>query len=306
MKFAYLDIKARFQIRRDSTVITSFFFNARGEELEKSVCGLYRSLLIQILEGFPDLQRVLDDEELVPLTRDRDSRCPPFNALKELLSNTMSLLGQRSLTCFIDALDECDESDIVEMVEHFEELAEQAYHQNSDFRICFSSRHYPHISISHGIRFTLEHQMGHVRDLEAYVSDRLKITNTELCHELRPKLLDKAAGVFLWVVLVVEILNKEYRRGGFNLRRRLEEMPSNLSHLFKDILLRDTENPEELLLCILWILYSKRPLRPSELYHALWSGLVMTKQDSVGEKLPGTLPRPSKLSDVHLCIFRGV
>ncbi|CAI7657481.1 unnamed protein product [Penicillium pancosmium] len=283
---------------RDSAVIASFFFNARGEDLEKSVCGLYRSLLIQILQGFPDLQRVLDDNELVPRTRDRDIRCPPLNALKELLSNAMSLLGQRSFTCFIDALDECDKSDIVEMVEHFEDLAEQAYRQNSGFQICFLSRHYPHISISHGIRFTLEHHMGHARDLEVYVSDRLKISNTELCHELRPKLLEKAAGIFLWVVLVVEILNKEYRRGGFHLRRRLEEMPSNLSDLFKDILLRDTENPEELLLCILWILYSKRPLRLSELYHALWSGLAMSKQNSVDEKLPDTLSQPSNPSDV--------
>ncbi|KAJ5414609.1 Pfs NACHT and ankyrin domain protein [Penicillium cosmopolitanum] len=297
MKFAYLDMKDRFKTSQERTVIASFFFNARGEDLEKSVCGLYRSLLIQILQGFPDIRKVLDNEELISPSRDRDIGCPPLNALKELLSSAMSFLGQRSLTCFIDALDECDESDIVEMVEHFEDLAEQAYHQNSTFRICYSSRHYPHINIGHGIRFTLEHQMGHIRDLEVYVSDRLKIGNSELCRELKQKLLEKADGVFLWVVLVVEILNKECRRGGFNLRRRLEEMPTNLSHLFKDILLRDTENPEELLLCILWILYSKRPLRPNEFYHALWSGLAMRKHDLVDEKLPDILSRASTLAE---------
>jgi hypothetical protein len=31
----------------------------------------------------------------------------------------------------------------------------------------------------------------------------------------------------------------------------------------------------EELLCILWVLYVKRPLQPKEFYHALWSGLAL-------------------------------
>src|ERR1700722_20309277 len=43
----------------DTTVI-SFFFNARGEELEKSTLGMYRSLLLQLLDKLPYLQSVFD------------------------------------------------------------------------------------------------------------------------------------------------------------------------------------------------------------------------------------------------------
>jgi ankyrin repeat protein len=303
MKFAYLDMQDRCQInkksgRHDNPVIASFFFNARGEDLEKSVQGLYRSLLIQLLQGFPDLQVVLDDKDIIPpVDRDETIRCPPLNALKDLLYNAITLLGQRALTCFIDALDECDENDIADMVDHLEDLTEQALSQNSSFRICFSSRHYPHITLNHGIRLTLESQPGHSRDLELYISTRLKIKDADLHQKLKSRLLDKAAGVFLWVVLVVRILNQEYRRAGFNLERRLGELPSDLSQLFKAILLRDTENPEDLLLCILWILYAKRPLRPEEFYHALWSGLAMKQQNLVDNAIPELLSSSSDTSD---------
>ncbi|KAB8228167.1 uncharacterized protein BDW43DRAFT_316146 [Aspergillus alliaceus] len=39
----------------------SFFFNARGEELEKTTPGMYRSLLFQLLEFVPELQVLLDE-----------------------------------------------------------------------------------------------------------------------------------------------------------------------------------------------------------------------------------------------------
>ena len=41
-------------------IIISFFFNARGEELEKSTIGAYRSLLLQLVERLPALQCVFD------------------------------------------------------------------------------------------------------------------------------------------------------------------------------------------------------------------------------------------------------
>lgn len=88
----------------------------------------------------------------------------------------------------------------------------------------------------------------------------------------------------MWVVLVVDILNKEYRHNGLALRRRLAEIPSDLSELFKDILRHDNENMEGLLLCILWILFAKRPLQLKEFYHALWSGLSL--EDLADAQIP--------------------
>jgi ankyrin repeat protein len=271
MKFAYKRMRRKVQSK--NTVTASFFFNARGEQLEeKSIAGMYRSLLLQLLEGYTDLQTVLDDPELVSHSL---KGCPPLNSLKDIFYSAVSKLDQREFTCFVDALDECDEQQVVDMVQFFEDLTEQYSARGVPFRICFSSRHYPYIVFRRGIRLTLEDQPGHTKDLATYAANRLRIDDPLLAEELRTKLLDKASGVFMWVVLVVDILNKESRRGGMFLKRRLAEIPSGLSELFKNILRRDREDMKALLFCILWILHAKRPLRPKEFYHALWCGLSL-------------------------------
>lgn len=116
---------------------------------------MYQSLLLQLLEGYSDLQVVLDDSDLVPHNQ---NGCPSLNVLKELFANAVCALGQRSLTCFVDALDECDEQQVVDMVQYFEDLTEQCTAKGIPFRICFSSRHYPYIVSQRGIRLTLEDQ----------------------------------------------------------------------------------------------------------------------------------------------------
>ncbi|KAF4434154.1 hypothetical protein FACUT_8006 [Fusarium acutatum] len=270
MKFIYLE--SRKKDRKHQSLTASFFFNARGELLEKTVSGMYRSLLLQLFHGFPDLECVLDDPELLPRNQ---SGCPPLNVLKNLLRAAVSKLGQRSFKCFIDALDECDEQQVMDLVEYFEELAEQCTEDNINLRICFSSRHYPYIDIKFGIRIILEEEIGHGSDLESYIKSNLRIKDRTLLAELQGKMLEKAAGVFFWVVLVVDIMNKENCRGRLAMRKRLEQVPSGLSDLFKDLLKRDNSNMEELQLSLLWILLSERPLKPDEYYHAIWSGLYL-------------------------------
>ncbi|KAL5600867.1 hypothetical protein FOVSG1_006897 [Fusarium oxysporum f. sp. vasinfectum] len=270
MKFIYTKRKKTDIPMKAITI--SFFFNARGEFLERSVSGMYRSLLLQLLEGFPDLQQILDDPDLIPRNQ---VTCPPLNILKDLFRAAISSLEKRAVTCFVDALDECDEQQVKDMVEFLEEVAEQCVEDNVRFQVCFSSRHYPYIDIKSGIRLTLEGQDGHNEDLKRYISKHLRIQDAALVDELTQMMLGKVAGVFLWVALVVDILNEENRHGRIALRTRLREVPNELSALFQDILTRDQHHLERLLLSILWILLAQRPLQPEEYYHALWSGLSL-------------------------------
>ncbi|GFF44915.1 hypothetical protein IFM58399_07413 [Aspergillus lentulus] len=298
MKFAYSRMKSKFHNKH--AITASFFFNARGERLEKSISGMYRSLLLQLLEGYPDLQAVLDDPDI---NSQSQNGCPSLDVLKDLFRSAVSALGQRSFTCFVDALDECDEQQVVDMVQYFEELAEQCTNKGVLLRICFSSRHYPYIAIQRGVRLTLEDQSGHGEDLATYVASRLQIEDPVLLEDLQNQLLRKAAGVFMWVVLVVSILNKEYRHNGLALRKRLAEIPGDLSELFKDILRRDKENMAGLRLCILWILLAKRPLQPQEFYHALWSGLAL--EDQADEQIPdvGVPGASDSLNRFNRCVI---
>ncbi|CAI0642343.1 unnamed protein product [Colletotrichum noveboracense] len=271
MKFAYGNMR---RARRRHGTTAAFFFNARGDYIERSVPGMYRSLLLQLLQGVPEVQQTVDNPDFE--YQDLND-CHQLDHLKELFWGAVLALGQQSFTCFIDALDECDEQQVMDMVRFFEDLATKTTENNVKFRICFSSRHYPYIFVPESINLVLEHQQGHAEDLAAFVDSRLRI-DSALRSQLQPDILQKASGVFLWVSLVVDILNDQYARGGMDLRKRLREIPEDLHDLFKDMLRRDKRNKESLLLCILWILCAKRPLNPLEFSHALWSGLLMNGQ----------------------------
>ncbi|KAF4825623.1 hypothetical protein CGCSCA5_v000385 [Colletotrichum siamense] len=266
--------RARSSLGNNDAII-SFFFNARGDTLEKSTTGLYRSLLLQLLESFPDLQSVLDDS---PLISPKQKRCPAIEVLQDLFCDALKFLGERQVTCFIDALDECNEKQVQDMVVFFEGVTHDAGAEHeARLKICFSSRHYPHIYVRHGIKIVLEHQTGHKHDLEKYIQSYLRAEDDQQVEDIRLRLLEKASGVFMWVVLVVDLVNNVLSRGNwFAVDKLLHEIPSGLSELFKDILRRehDKVDQNQFLLCVQWLLFAKKPLSPQEFHYAVLSGLM--------------------------------
>ncbi len=266
LKFAVQNVR---KVMR-SAVVICFFFNARGEDLEKSTWGMYRSLLSQLLRALPDIQEVLD--HFTPV-EDGDNIRWHIEHLRSLFAAAVQRLGERHLICFIDALDESDEDQIRDLVVFLEELGRPTASSPINFRVCLSSRHYPHISISNGIEMTLEGQEGHDQDISDFLCSELKAGRGTVSEAIKDEILNRSSGVFLWVALVVQILNKEYDHGRVHaLRKRLKEIPDGLDRLFEDILTRDNAHFEELILCLQWILYAKRPLKREELYYAILSG----------------------------------
>ncbi|KAK3940661.1 hypothetical protein QBC46DRAFT_353953 [Diplogelasinospora grovesii] len=266
--------EAKSQARDDSSqIILSFFFLARGTDEEKSTTGLYRSLLHQLFDKAPDLRDSLDwmtaDGARV-IQRSGWSEEP----LKQTLTHAVRRLGSRQLMIFVDALDECRDSQDRDMICFFEELCDLAREMQLRLQICLSSRHYPHIEIKKGIEIILEDEDGHKDDIEQYIKSKLRLRKTKQAELLQSEVLEKSSRIFLWVVLVVDILNSEYPGKPIDkMRRRLEEIPLKLADLFEMILTRDGENPDQLQLCLQWILFATRPLKPQELYFAIQLGL---------------------------------
>ncbi|KAF4806501.1 Vegetative incompatibility protein HET-E-1 [Colletotrichum siamense] len=278
MKFISTTYRKKMQ---QNTLIT-FFFNARGEQLEKSTTGMYRSLLFQLIESFPQRETILDFPALK--TPSNGTREWTIESLKDLFEEAVLNLENLSVACFIDALDECDENEIRDMVSFFEHLAEATTRKNISFQVCFSSRHYPYITISKAVSLILEGQQGHEDDIINYVSSELKIGDGKIAHQLRHDIQEKAEGVFMWVVLAVDILNKEHDGGRMHrLRQRLREMPGDLNTLFRDMLFRDLHHSDELLLCIQWVLFSKEPLSPEQLYFAILSGVEVDSTNALSD-----------------------
>ncbi|KAL8335873.1 hypothetical protein RB598_009864 [Gaeumannomyces tritici] len=276
--------EARKEAKTDTLRITlSFFFLARGVIEEKSTAGLYRSLLHQLLEKAVDLKGSFEWMTTAGARGILENGWSEA-ALKQTLKESVSKLGGRFLTIFVDALDECDQAQVTDMVCFFEELCGYAIEIAASLRICFSSRHYPVPAIHQGAELILEAEGGHTDDIEQFIKSRLrlgKLGKTARAAPLRAEIRDKSSGIFLWVVLVVDILNQEYANGAAinNLRKRLQEIPPGLHELFEMILARDGKNLDQLHLCLQWVLFAARPLKPPELYFAIQFGL---DRDSTG------------------------
>lgn len=177
--------------------------------------------------------------------------------------------------CFIDALDECEEDQARGMVECLERIGSSAVVNGISFHVYLSSRHYPYISIEKGIYIIIESRESHGQDIEKYVNSKLKDKKGKRMEQVKAEILERASGVFLWVVLVIQLLNEAYDHGQiYALRKRLKEIPNDLDDLFVDILTRDNKNKDELILCLQWILYARRPLKGLELYFAIISRIV--------------------------------
>ncbi|KAL4970640.1 ankyrin repeat-containing domain protein [Aspergillus stella-maris] len=257
--------------KQSRATVLSFFFNARGDRLEKTTEGMYRSLLLQLMEKLPDLQGVLDN--LPAISTHTQASNWNLERLKSLLLSAVEKLDRRPLICFIDALDECDEEQVRDMLSFIEQLGDLALGSDLRLNVCFSSRHYPHVTVNHKMELVLEDQDGHQQDITNYVHSELRVGKSSQAGQIRENVIKRASGVFLWVVLVVKILRKEYDHGRIHeLKQRLEEIPDGLHELLNDILTRDNNNMQETLLCLQWILYAKRPLTRAELYFAILAG----------------------------------
>ncbi|KAE9966187.1 hypothetical protein EG328_009103 [Venturia inaequalis] len=274
MKFVF----TRVNLLKDTTIL-SFFFNARGAELEKNTIGLYRSLLVQLLDVCPDGQLLWNIPGFNFGSPNATLQTSP-EMLKRLLVHIMRLLHTPNVVLVVDALDECDENEIRDMISLFEELGAEATSKQRELRVLFSSRHYPHITAERSVQLILEDQQGHGQDVQQYVSSKLKAGRAKMVESIRREICNRSSGIFMWVVLVVEILNKVFDHGQVHaVRKKLQEIPDDLNDLFKDILTRDRQNMDEMLLCLQWVLFANRPLKREELYLAMLSGLLLD-QDS--------------------------
>ncbi|PHH78561.1 hypothetical protein CDD80_6672 [Ophiocordyceps camponoti-rufipedis] len=272
-------------VKARTHVIISFFFSARGHVLERSIGGMYRSLLFQLLSRVPKLvdavtQKSEHIDQLSDFIEAMELDCgqnPHWQTrmLQDLMRSAVAELGSQGLMVFVDALDECEADEVEEIVEYFEMLGEEAVSSGTRLTICFSSRHYPHVDIKYGQKLVLEEQQGHERDIATYINSRLKVGKGKTADEMKEMMQEKAKGIFMWVILVVEILNAEFRGGRiFSVRIRLNALPSGLCDLFQEILSRDKKNRGDLGLSAQWILFARRPLTLEEYYFAVVSGLA--------------------------------
>ncbi|KAL8794629.1 MAG: hypothetical protein Q9195_002825 [Heterodermia aff. obscurata] len=250
MRYLYNDRRTKSYLDRWShpqeVIFSSCFFWNSGDVLQKSLAGLLRSLLYELLTQRP---------EEIPLAM--PWRCQMFefgaaqtapwtvSELLKALECVIDSMANRSKICFfVDGLDEFegDEAALTEIIDLFCKIAEKEH-----VKVCLSSRPWLVFEDAFQSRPSLRLQDLTRNDIRNYVQievshsnkfRKLQKKNFEQCANLINEIVDKAAGVFLWVHLVVRSLLQGLRNEDRirDLQRRLDMIPADLTKYFEQMM----------------------------------------------------------------------
>jgi hypothetical protein len=219
----------------------SYFFWLRGSPMQRSTKGLLSSLVRQILDSqsntpnFPLNSNVWSKQSI----NDWSSQ-----ELQQLLLQCLTTTN-RPVCLFLDGLDEMDQKeDSFDLIALIHKISNQKH-----TKVCLASRPERLFHNQYSSSPTMRLQDLTEPDIRHYVSQQLgnytSNSQSDNGKKDREKLVqlvvEKAQGVFLWVYLVLRSLRRgiEVRNDDWDvLIRRVKEKPSDLDHLYKDMLTR--------------------------------------------------------------------
>ncbi|KAI4190243.1 MAG: hypothetical protein L6R41_000913 [Letrouitia leprolyta] len=225
-------------------VVASFFFWNLGSKLQKSQHGVLRSLLYQILEAQPELiPCVLPDlYRRAVIGRDGTLAEPSLVELKKAFQRLLTYRATPIKIClFIDGIDEY-EGDHAELAELFASIASDA-----PIKALISSRpipacvdlfdRFPKLLLQDLTRddirvYTIERVSRQTRFKQLIEEDERQ------AYQVIDEIVQKASGVFLWVIIVVNRLLEGLRNYDElpDLKMRLEDLPADLEALYQHML----------------------------------------------------------------------
>ena len=223
-------------------VTASYFLWRAGTVMQKSQEGLFRSLLYEILRKCPNMIRPVcacKVENFRPFVEDVDPWT--MEELRGAIGELKKHSGVKHRFCFfIDGLDEYAgrPDDLLEVLESI-----RAW---TDIKLCVSSRPWNEFLDAFTCDPYLALQDLTREDIRLYVRDTLEVNprfglmraRGSESQILVQEIVDKAHGVFLWVVLVVRSLLTGLRNADriSDLQKRLRHFPETLEEYFRQIL----------------------------------------------------------------------
>ena len=223
-------------------VMATFYFWNSGAEIQMSQVGLLRSLLFQILNDVPDLlPRIFPERWEVASLFGLDHTDFSIEELRKAFSRLTQCTHDFKFCFFIDGLDEFagDHMELVNLV--------VAITAASNIKICVASRPWTVFEEASRARPYLLLQDLTKRDIDHYVGSHFRKDSNftefekhepQIAQSILEAIVQKAAGVFLWVHLVTVSLLNGLRNGDrvTDLRRRLDILPDNLLSLYEKII----------------------------------------------------------------------
>ena len=227
-------------------ILANFFFWRPGTVLQKSLAGLFRSLLYDILKACPELTpkvfpELWDRVKLLPWQVQTEltlSKTEIQTAFARLIKNRQ--LYQDLCFCFfIDGLDEyvgTHEEDHLHMTQLLRDWTNAA---PEGVKICVSSREDNVFLNAFSGQQRIRLQDLTRADMERYIRDNLAdIDDEKTMKSLVQNITDKAKGIFLWVALAVKSIRQRLQDGyqASEIEKELDSLPQDLEELFEHLL----------------------------------------------------------------------
>lgn len=227
---------------------TFYFWAGSNEEtrIQTSVEGLYRTIITQILEAYPDAAPRASPRRWESLCLlNRTSKQLDTTELKVILSNAIDYVSSVAKVClFIDGLDEFegDDNDLRNLVTWLKKLLE-----TSQIKLCVASRPWRVFEDALLDRPHLRMEDFNFDDIQKCVWQRFnddpnfrakKQVEAAFCNQLLDEIVTKAEGVFLWVHIVCTNLLHAMSRGELvsRLSEILKELPEKMERLYDHII----------------------------------------------------------------------
>lgn len=219
-------------------IVPVFFFWAAGSDLQKSLCGLLRSLIYQLLKEEPGLTYSAAEHEEIGLFLKEQALHIAWTEkkLRWLFSSLCYEISSSCRVClFIDGLDEFA-GDHHALIDLLEEVVE-----NIQVKCCLSSRpERPFTRFENSAMLKLQDLTR--GDISGFVHATLSKStqNKQFISETTDLIVWKANGVFLWAELAVRSQVNGIRNGDNEgtLQKRLESLPLEIDGLYSDMLSR--------------------------------------------------------------------
>lgn len=224
-------------------VMANFFFWHLGTLEQKSHEGLSRSLLYHVLDSDP----LLIPQILPTMWREAHNagkanlELPSPGEIGEAFSNVKSKITKDKFCFFIDGLDEYAGNPMTGIA-FINSLV-----SNGNVKVVVSSRPIPACVQAFSSKPKLRLQDLTRDDIKTYVDDTigshphvqdLMTMEPQTIQKILEELVNKASGVFLWVVLACRSLLEGFAAFDYpdELQRRVDELPPELESLFKHML----------------------------------------------------------------------
>ncbi|PON29017.1 hypothetical protein TGAM01_v202125 [Trichoderma gamsii] len=252
-----------------------FFFESAKTDMNTSLQA-YRALLAQILQQHKQSDSILDKYSYLKDCASRGQRTATEEELLDLLNFCCRSL--KRVFIILDGLDECvDHGAVISAMLKLSAIP--------SVRLAFFSR--PNVPsllrlVPTGRRISVKGMT--MDDIRIYLSNRLSellddglLPDTTDLSDLSEKLLQRAAGMFLWAKLMISYLSSP----ALTINERLEacedtNLPEGLDEMYEQILglvNKSTQSSRMLARRVItWILYGFQPLNSEELHEALVAG----------------------------------